>query len=524
MIGSYPVSPLVRWIVLTAILMMPCGLAARPFEAAGPPADLELLAPLVVERLDNGMTFLLYPNRRAPVFAGVIRVDVGGKDEHLGITGLSHMFEHMAFKGTTTVGTRDWRAEQKALARVEREAAAYDARRNELERAAMDPKRMQETLAPLKERFEAAQDGARQYVVANEFDEIYDRAGGNGENAFTSQDCTTYYINLPSDRLELWARMESDRLQRPAMREFYAERDVVMEERRMSQDSNPIGRLWELTMATAFVAHPYGYPVIGWAEDIRNLSASEARAFFETRYTPERTLGVLVGDFDVDGARRLLRETFGRIPAGGDEARHVVPEPPQDGERQARLRLAASPVLMMAWHKPNLPDPADVRAEVLGQVLTGGRAARWFEKFVKRDRLAAEIETFTAPGDAAPNLFMVYASPQGATTLDALEKAIREAVARLREDLVTEEELARAKKGLRAETVRALETNMGLAMRLAETAQVSGDPWYLERRLRQIEAVTAGELRDFARTYLIDTNLTIGRLEPPPAGDRDSGK
>jgi predicted Zn-dependent peptidase len=297
---------------------------------------------------------------------------------------------------------------------------------------------------------------------------------------------------------------------------------VVLEERRMRRDSSPVGQLWELTMAAAFIAHPYRYPVIGWEADISRLKASEAFRFYETHYTPDRAVGAIVGDIDIEATRRLLRDTFGRIlPGEGDAPPSIVPEPPQRGERRTTLRIEATPALLMAWHKPSAPHPDDVTAEALTQILTGGRSARWFEKFVKQERIAAELAIFTGPGDAEPNLLILYAAPRGETTLDALEESLRREVAGLTDAEFSPSELERAKKNLRADTIRALETNLGLARALAETASIGGDPYYLERRLRRLELVTADDLRAFARRYLTDENLTVGRLEPPAGAEDD---
>lgn len=499
---------------------------AIPTSATLAKENWELLGPLVVERLDNGMTFLLYPNHRTPVFSGVIRFDVGGKDEETGQTGIAHMFEHMAFKGTQQIGTRNWPAEKKALEVLELAAAAFDDARNRAVADKLTPEEARKRLTPAAEAFKKAQAQAEQYVVKNEFDEIYEREGGYEENAQTGNDATQYYISLPSNRIELWARMEAGRLASPVMREFYSERDVVMEERRMRNDNNPVGKLWELAMSIAFVASPYHNPVIGFEADIRNLKADEAYKFFRTHYTPERGLGVLVGEFDVEKTRQLLRETFGKLPQRPKDApvEHIIPEPPQQGERRVKLTMPASPVLMLAWHKPNLPDPADVQVAVLSQVVAGGRSARWFERLVKQRHLAAQIDTGSTPGDALPNLFIAEATPQPGVSLEALEKAIREEVEKLKTEPVSEEELARAKKSLRADTTRALQTNLGLAEQLAETAQISKDPYYLERRLRQIEGIKAEDLREFARKYMVDTNLTVATLEPPATGKVDGEK
>ncbi|HOR26798.1 MAG TPA: pitrilysin family protein [Candidatus Sumerlaeota bacterium] len=514
---------------LIALILPTPSAWAQPAAPEAPPDEPEwtLLAPLRVVRLDNGMTFLLYPNDRAPIFSGVIRYDVGGKDEIPTQTGISHMFEHMAFKGTSRLGTTDYAAEQEALAEVERLAYAYDRLRNQLARDDSPTTARLDALRELAMQFQAAQAAAGQYVVKDEFDEIYSREGGSQMNATTSPDATTYFISLPANRLPLWARMESERLADPVPREFYREREVILEERRMRLDNSPLGRLWEITMATAYVAHPYGYPTIGWESDIANLKATEAMAFYRRHYTPDRAVGVLVGQFNPEEAEALLRETFGKLPpAPEDLAEHrIVPEPEQMGERRATLEFPATPALLLAWHKPPAPGKADVAAELLGQIVAGGRSARWFERLVKEERLAAEVHTFTGPGDREPNLFMIYATPQPGHTLDELEAALREEVRRVRTEPVSAEELERARKNLRADTIRALQTNLGLARTLAEYAQIGApapgeiDPWYLERRLHQLEGLTAGDLLAFAAEYLTDANLTVGSLTPPPSAE-----
>lgn len=508
-------------LLMLCALLMPAAFGKTVSGDATTTKPWELLAPLHVVKLDNDMTFLIYPSKRAPVISGVIRFDVGGKDEVPGKTGIAHMFEHMAFKGTQRIGTTDYKAERKALDALEKIAVTFDRRRAEIgrqvEQGKLAPAAAKEQLAEARKPFAAAQAAADKFVVKNEFDQIYDREGGSQMNASTSGDATTYFISLPANRLSLWMRMESERLTMPVMRQFYSERDVVMEERRMRQDNSPTGQLWEQMLAAAYTASPYGYPVIGFESDIQNLKANEAAEFFNTHYTPDRGIGVLVGDLDVAETEKMLRETFGKIPARREaRSQHLIePEPEQKGERRIKLELPASPTLIMGWHKPTVPSRDDVRAEVLAQVLTGGRSARWFESLVKQEHLAAEVSAFTAPGDALPNLFMIYATPQTSVTLQQLETRLRTEVAALAAKPVEAEELARAKKQLGADRLRALQDNLGLAQRLAESAQLSGDPWYLERRLREIENISAEELRKFTEEFLVDSNLTVGWLTPP---------
>ena len=235
-----------------------------------------------VKQLANGLTVLIVERPEAPVFSYFTHVDVGATQEAMGQTGLAHMFEHMAFKGTDRIGTKNYFVEKAALDRVEKAYFAYDAERRK--KPGSDPQKM----AALEKTWRDAISEASGQVVANEFGEIVDRNGGVGMNAFTNADETGYFYSMPSNRLELWAYLESERNKRPVMREFYTERDVVTEERRMRTDSRPIGRLIEQLLAAAFTAHPYGRPVVGWPSDLSTFSATDAIKFWEF-ITPRRT-------------------------------------------------------------------------------------------------------------------------------------------------------------------------------------------------------------------------------------------
>jgi predicted Zn-dependent peptidase len=281
--------------------------------------------------LPNGLTALVCVRPEAPVFSFFTHVDAGSDREGPGITGLAHMFEHMAFKGTDTIGTRDYAAEKVALEGVEKAYAAYDIERRRPLGA--DPAK----LAELEKAWRAAMADADHYVVRNELGEIIDRSGGVGLNASTGSDATTYYYSLPANRLELWAYLESERFLKPVMREFYNERDVVMEERRMRVDSHPIGRALEQFLAAAFAAHPYGQPGIGWPSDLRSFSATDAQAFYERYYVPASMVVAVVGVLFVvrgttqtiamavfDGGSRKAMESAASIDPGSYRIRMLL--------------------------------------------------------------------------------------------------------------------------------------------------------------------------------------------------------
>src|SRR5579863_2626773 len=264
---------------------------------------------ITVKKLPNGLTILICERPEAPVFSFFTLVDAGSVQDPMGRTGLAHMFEHMAFKGTDTIGTSDYAAEKPALEKVEIAYAAYIAERDKT------VGRDEAQLKQLEKAWKDAIAEADKFVVGNEFGKIVEQNGGEGMNAFTSFDETGYHYSLPENRLELWAYLESERFLHPVLREFYKERNVVIEERRLRTDSNPFGRLLEQFTAAAFEAHPYHRPTVGWMADLNSFSATDAQAFFDKYYVPSNMVVTVVGDVKAADALPILEKYFGRIPA-----------------------------------------------------------------------------------------------------------------------------------------------------------------------------------------------------------------
>src|SRR3954463_13005921 len=260
-----------------------------------------------VKTLPNGLTLLVLERPEAPVFSFYTYVDAGGAQDPKGKGGLAHMFEHMAFKGTDKIGTTNFPAEKAALQNVEVKFAAYE--RERLREVGRDPKKVEQ----LRKEWRAAIDEAQKYVVPNEFSEIIESAGGEDINASTSMDDTNYFYSLPSNRFELWAYLESERFLHPVFREFYKERDVVTEERRLRAESNPVARLVEQFLETAYSAHPYRQPTVGWPSDLSAFSATDAIAFFHKYYIPSNMVVAVVGDVNPAEAMPVLEKYFGRL-------------------------------------------------------------------------------------------------------------------------------------------------------------------------------------------------------------------
>src|SRR4051795_1902570 len=284
---------------------------------------------ITVKKLDNGLTAIVYERPEAPVFSFFNHVDAGSVQDPTGQTGMAHMFEHMAFKGTDKIGTTDYAAEKVALERVEKDYAAYRYMRDANVDGASDQK-----LKELQKKWQDAIAEAQKYVVPNEYPRILESNGAEGLNAFTNEDETAYHYSMPTNRLELWAYMESERFLHPVMREFYKERNVVIEERRMRTDSNPIGRLLEQFTEEAFTAHPYHRPTVGWMSDLNHFSATDAKRFFDKYYVPNNMVVAVAGDIKPAQALPILEKYFGRLPAHPLPDETTTQEPPQNSERR----------------------------------------------------------------------------------------------------------------------------------------------------------------------------------------------
>jgi len=471
--------------------------------------DLRSFEKRVTRRvLPNGLTLLVLERPDAPVFSFFIHVDAGSAQEVPGITGLAHMFEHMAFKGTQSIGTSDWAAEKSALENVEKTYTAYDAERRR------ETGRDEKKVTQAEKRWRDAMTAADKFVVSNEFTQIVETEGGVGLNAFTSNDETGYFYSLPSNRVELWAFLESARFLNPVMREFYKERDVVMEERRMRSDSNPIGKLVEQFLATAFTAHPYGQAGIGWPSDLRSFSATDAQRFFKTYYVPANMTVAVVGDVRPVEVVTIVEKYFGPIASSPrpDPLRTV--EPPQTAERQVLLRETAQPLYLEGYHKPDSRHPDDAVYDVISDLMSSGRTSRLYRALVRDRKIAAAAAGFNSfPGDKYPNVFAFYAVPTPGHTNDEVRDVMRAEIERLKKEDVTDEELRMVKTRAKANLIRGLDSNQGLAIQLATAQARFGDWREVFRGVDAIEKVTKADVRRVANVTFVAANRTVGIIE-----------
>lgn len=473
---------------------------AAPLAAAG-------LEDKVVEHsFSNGLKLLMVERHTSPTVSAWIRFKVGSVDERSDERGVAHMLEHMLFKGTKTLGTRDYAAEAPILDKIEVTAQRMLAEQTKGTKA--DPaqvKQLQQELANLEKQ-------AQPYVVKDEFFDLYARNGGSGYNAFTSKDGTTYLISLPANKLELWAAIESDRMKNPVLREFYSERSVVMEERRRSYDAEPGAKLWETFVATAYSAHPYGQPIIGWMSDIEQLSRTKAERFLKRFYAPNNVVIAVVGDIDPKQVTALVERYFGDIRPGTPVPEVAVQEERQRGERRVEVIGDAEPEVMIGFHKTALGAKDDELFDVISAILGQGRTSRLYRSLVLEKQLAAEVAAFTAPGSRYPNLFVLHATPRAPHTAAEVEQALLAELERLKNEPVTARELQRILNKLEYEEARRMGTNGGLARNLTEYEAVTGSWRYLTSYRAKIEKVTPADIQRIARAWFTRENRMVGTL------------
>jgi len=473
-----------------------------------------------VKVLPNGLTLIVCERHEAPVFSYTTFVDAGGVNDPSGESGLAHMFEHLAFKGTTQIGTKDYAAEKLALDKVEAANDAYEAEY-------LKPiGRSEEKLKALKQAFLDAQAEAEKFVIPNQFTEVAEANGAHDLNAETGRDDTQYFWSMPENRLELWAWMESGRLADVVPREFYKERDVVIEERRMRVDSDPIGRLVEQFEATAYVAHNYKRGEIGWPSEVSQITATEAMAFHRKYYVGGDIVVAVVGDVDTKTAMPMLEKYFSRVPAGPKPEEMTTVEPPQFAEKSIVIREQTQPFYLEGYHRPSYRDPDDTVYDAISDIVSNGRVSRLYRSLVEQQQIAAEAEGFSPfPGEKYPNLFAFYAVPLPGHTPAEMRDAIHKEIEKLKTTDVTDAELAMYKTRARADLLRGLADNQGLANSLAEYQTRYGDWRQLFLELDEVDKVTKADIRRVANKVFLDSNRTSAEIdtEPPAAEAKKDG-
>jgi len=488
--------------------------------------------------LGNGMRWLLFPRHDAPTVSAGWVAHVGSVNEREGITGISHLFEHMMFKGTHTIGTKDIAADLKIIEEQEkiRELMRSELKvmRERLRRGEIDdllkPENQTARYRELDAQFDDLVAKQRDVIVKDQMDQIYTRNGGEELNAFTTEDLTAYFVRLPSNRLELWAWLESDRLLNPVFREFYSERDVVFEERRMRTESTPLGKFDEAFNALFWEAHPYKWPVVGWPSDIPAITKAQADEYFGLYYAPNNLTGVLVGDFDPAEARGIIERYFARIPRGPKHPPEMVTvEPDQVGEKRFIAEAETSPTVRVWWHAVPFVHRDRTPLDLVSDLLTG-RTGRLYKTLVLGRQIANQVEASVDLRKYAGAFEVECVVKEGKDPSD-VESAIHEEIRRLRDELVPAEEMQKVKNQGKASAYRRLSSPFSIAIQLLYYDGL-GDWKYINSYADEVDAVTAADIQRVARTYFTKENRTVGvflRKEPaaspaPPAAPGDGAR
>jgi predicted Zn-dependent peptidase len=477
--------------------------ASTPGARAQDPFDRALV--VHEHTLENGLRLFILPRPGVPIASFVVQYKIGGVNETAGNTGIAHFLEHLLFKGTTSVGTLDYEMEKVYLDQMDR---LFDSILILQEVEPTDTA----TIDVLMGRIRNLEDQAAALVTSNEFDIILSENGSRGLNATTTAESTTYFVELPSNRTELWFILEADRMRNPVFREFYTERDVVAEERRLRLENSPGGLLYQAHMASAFQEHPYGTPVVGFMEDIQRLTRAEVKSYFRRFYAPNNAVVAIAGDVDPGQILEWAREYFEPIPRGDDPPPVLVEEPRQTAERRVEVRYDAEPALRIGWKVPPSQSEDGPALYMLTSLLTGGRSSRLYRRLVLEDRIATGVLSSIEPGQLFPGLFTVQASPLHPHSSLELEAAIYDELEELRLNGPHERELQRVRNQLEASEVRRLRSNFGLAIQVASSATLFGD-WrvtfdFTERLLE----VTPEDIQRVVGEYFEPESRTVATL------------
>jgi predicted Zn-dependent peptidase len=502
-------------------LPVPAALGVAP--AAAEELNLAGVRVNVVERkLDNGLTLVMVENHQSPTVGLMTQFHAGSVDEYDGISGSAHILEHTLFKGTPELGTTDWAKEKVLLDQLE--TTAQQLRQEKSRERGGDPARV----ARLQAAVDSLQGLARGYVIPNMMEGILTEAGGQNVNAGTNWDGTGYQVALPSNRIELWMKLESDRLKNPVLREFYTEKNNILEERRMgveNEPSGPLGKLAEALYGAAFTAHRYGVPIIGWVSDLQGVTRTEVEAFFRRNYAPNNATISIVGDIDPVQTYEMVKAYFGTIPRQPDPFRPRTVEPPQEGERRVSVEFPAEPRVMIGWHMMSGLDPDYPALLVMDDILTGGRSSRLYREVVEKQKVAASISGYTGvPGERYPALYILEATPLAPHTTAEVEAAIYSQLEELAKTPPTPAEMEAAQTRYKKSFVEGQVDNMGLASILAFNQGILGD-WRIGfRRAEAVAKLTPADIQKVAQTYLKASNRTVATLVKPAEAAATTGE
>jgi zinc protease len=450
-------------LVLLSCLLAFLTLALRPLPA-GAAEENNLFNQVVEHKLANGLKVLLLQESRAPVITLQVWYRVGSRNECLGKTGISHLAEHMMFKGTAKYGPKYFSREVQKV--------------------------------------------------------------GGTDNAFTSRNYTAYFETGPKEQLGHWLEMEADRMRgiNVSEKDFETEKKVVMEERRMRTEDDPGSFMQEAAMAATFQAHPYQWPIIGWLHDISSITLDDYRTYYHRYYLPNNCTLVLVGDIDPKDALAQIEATFGKLPAGPEPPKVTAKEPQHYGPCRVEVhREAQFPSILMNYHVPNWESPDAYPLELLARILSQGRSSRLYHDLVYQQKLALEAGADYNFDTTDPFVFSFYAQPMPGKTIPQVEAALLAEIKRMQTELVGEKELQKAKNQVAASFYMAMDSIFYRAMLLGRTETVAR--WTLLKEfIPKMQQVTAAQIREVAKKYLVPDHQTSGILIPIKTAKAPTGR
>jgi predicted Zn-dependent peptidase len=469
------------------------------------------------EVLPNGMKLLLVERHDSPTVACGWVAHVGSVNESAGITGISHLFEHMMFKGTKTIGVKDYAKDAKILAEQDAIHAEMEKeytllreklRRGEIAGSIYDPANMTPRLVELKAQIEKLYAAEKEVLVKEELDQIYTAQGASSVNAGTTEDQTFYFVVVPANKIELWFWLESDRLANPVFREFYSERDVVREERRLRVESTPTGKFEEAFDAMFWESSPYSHPVVGWPSDVEAITRAEAEGYFATFYAPNNITAVVVGDIDPEKAIALAKEYFGRIPRGRTPPPEMITqEVPQLAAKRLAAEADTNPEVDIRCHAVPFNHKDMFAFELIGDLLNR-RTGRLYKALVDGSQVAVgEPYGYYRPLKYE-GYFEVGAEVKDGKTPKEVEDALGGELTKLADAPVGEHELQKVKNQELANSFRRLQSNFFLMLQLL--LYDSEDTWhFLNDAPARVQSVTAADIQRVARAYFTTENRTV---------------
>lgn len=461
------------------------------------------------------MKLLLVERHDEPAVAGGWVAHVGSSNEKPGMTGIAHLFEHMMFKGTPTIGTKNYKKDLEII--TEQERIANEMRqeerkmRDEYRKGKIDdllkPENKTARYRELEAEFNKLITEQREILVKNEFDKVYSAEGGSKMNAFTTEDMTGYFVNVPANKLELWMWMESERILHPVFREFYAERDVVFEERRMRTDSTPLGKFAEQFNSMFWESSPYSWPVVGWPSDIPAISKAQADDFYSTFYSPQNITLILVGDFKPDRLEELAKQYFERIPRGPRTPPDVSTlEVKQEAEKRMNAEAEANPQVDIRWHSVPFGHRDSYVLDVIGEILST-RTGRLYKNLV----LGREVATSADAGQNSQHwagYFEASGEAKDGHKPEEVEQGIYDTIEKLKTEDVPPDELQKVKNNFAASDYRRLSSNFAILYHLIGN-EGEGDWREINEAGAKVQAVTAADVKRVANAYFSKDNRTV---------------